>query len=129
MSTDGLRIMLRGTSARDAIPRGSFEVTFDAALAGVAALPDALTEPDGSVAWAGRREGRLWRITAQLWDGGDRLDAIEVFAHCPAEQLKRFVESTGQPIEAVAFHLATVGRRVAIDELARDLDAAWSAEA
>lgn len=129
MSTDGLRIMLRGASKRDAGPRGSFEVTFDAALAGVAALPDALTEPDGSVAWTGRRKGRLWRITAQLWDGGDRLDAIEVFADCPAEQFRRFVESTGQPIEAVAIHLATAGRRIPFDELASSLDAAWSAEA
>lgn len=128
LADDGVRLILRGDSALppDGL-RGSFRATFDAVLAAIAELPEALIEPDGSVAWTGRSSDQRWRISAQLWDGGDRLDAIELFADCPAAVLDRFLAAIGQPLDQLRVYLATEGRRLTYAELSEHLDGRWAA--
>jgi hypothetical protein len=97
--------------------RGSpLAVTFDDALAALAALPRMFIEPDGSFVWRGADAGGTpsgniaWQLDGNLIDRGDVLAYVDLKGTCPLERLEEVLAAVGWLHSPLAFQLPRKGQ-------------------
>ena len=107
---------LRGVDGGPLMFDAFLPVTFEDALAALAALPRLDAEPDGFFILAGGQGPTHWRVSGHLFDFGGRLHRVELHGDCPAESFDALLACFGSPPASLAFELVAEG--VALDESA-----------
>jgi hypothetical protein len=98
----------------------SLSVTFDDALAVLAALDRLFIEPDGSFVWRGTSpDGELWQVDGNLIDGGDRLAYVELKGCCPEKEFDSLLAAFDWPEARLVFQLQQRGVFVGKEEFRR----------
>lgn len=82
-----------------------FDVTFDDAGDRLSALPRMFFEPDGSFVWRGERDGRTWQVDGNLYDGGGRLQYVDLKGECPSDEFDRILTALGWPATTIVIQL------------------------
>jgi hypothetical protein len=80
-------------------------VTFEDAIATMETWNCMLIEPDGSLVWASPN----WRIDAQLQDGRDGLQYVEMRTSAPRPQNEKFLTAFGHPDHSFVVQLIREG--------------------
>lgn len=82
-----------------------FDVTFDEAGDRLSALPRMFFEPDGSFVWRGERDGETWQVDGNLYDGGGRLQYVDLKGECPPDEFDRMLTAIGWPATTIVIQL------------------------
>ena len=112
-------IELRGATRRIIRSAGWSEflpVTFEQAVAALAALPRMDVEPDGFFVISGDDEVARWQVDGHLFDYGDRVHRVELRGECPPAMFDDLLHCFGWPETPLAFELVREG--VAMEETA-----------
>jgi len=98
----------------------SLTVTFDGALAALAALERLFIEPDGSFVWRGQApDGKPWQVDGNLFDGDNRLAFAELKGFCQENELNSLLAAFGWPDAKLVFQLQHRGVFVGEEEFRR----------
>lgn len=108
----------RGTWPTLTFPRDALgpplAIGFDEALMGLAALPRAYAEPDGSFVWTSPADGIRWQVDGNLFERRGRVLLADLKGSCPPAALDRLLAVLGWPGQPLMFELVRAG--VFVDE-------------
>lgn len=86
-----------------------WNVTFDAAFAGLEQIPGLFIEPDGSFLLVSRPGEPKWQVEGNLYDQGPSLAYLEMKGCCPEERLDALLRPLGWPEVPLVFQRVREG--------------------